>query len=366
VKVAVLVFLFFTAFFLTAQPRTVPEGEWYRSNALGALLEETQWFRREEWEWVVQKKARENGDTLILYQNNVALETRIRDFDEEKRVRKVKVIRKNQTRELYDLDETGMITREEFWVEGRKTGEVRYVYENGVLLGRQFRGINNRLEWTDEIFRTPTGRIRRVVRTGNQGAREWNTWSWGTRGLGTESGLQGVERFFSAYEPGGLVRRRELSIGNELTQVSEFQYLEGVVVRRVDQIVPEGFQETRRFDGEGRLILLEIRRNSRLSAQERRTYTSDLLSQIERVSGGVRELRSLTYNEKNELIKEEIRQNEVLQGILMYEDEKLVLEEVYLDGRKVILILWENGEKVEETYFDSSGNSRVRDPRRSS
>jgi len=347
---------------LEAQRTPLPEGEWYRSNSLGALIDRIEWFRKGDWEWVAQRIVKTSGDQINLYQNGKMFELRIRDFDAEGRIRKVRIIRSNQTRDAFELDEKGNIVLEEFWLENRLRGRIEYIYQQQVLVQRKLYGANARLVYTDEIMRTPEGRIRRVIRRyGNQ--LEWHSWNWGSDGLGSEIGKEGEQSFFSAYGAANQVRRRELILQNSLFQISEFEWKNDRLLRRRDRILPTNSDERRLFDEKGNTILLEIRQNERLIAQERFWYENDRVVQKQRISKDSIQTNLYTYDNQGKLVKEEVINNNNLEAVFYYEEEKLVKEEFYLMGRLVVQTTWENGVKVLETFFDVNGQTRTRDPR---
>lgn len=349
---------------LTAQVRSIPQGEWYRSNALGALIEKIQWFRAGEWEWTARRVVTEQSDKIDVYQNNRLIETRLREFDTSGRIRKVRVLRNNKTRDAYELDERGNLVAEEFWSENTFRGRIEYTWDKGVLSTRKFISPNGRLAYTDEIFRTPEGRIRRTVRR-YPNRTEWHSWKWGSDGLGSEIGREGAQTFFYAYGAMNQVRRQELSIQNSLFQVSEFQWENNRLRRQQDLIVPRAYEELKIFNDRSQLSILEIRQSGRLVAQERFWYDKDRVIQRVRIVGRDVETYLFSYDPEGRLIQEELRRNDNIEAKYFYEDEKLVREEFYMDGRIVVQTVWKDNEKIEETFFDSLGNARRRDLRRS-
>ncbi len=347
---------------LAAQTRTIPQGEWYRSNALGALIERIEWFRVGEWEWTARRSVTDNSDKIDLFQNHRLVETRFRDMDAEGRVRKVRVVRNNRTRDAYELDGEGNLILEEFWSENTFRGRIEYTWDKGALKVRRFVAPNGRLVYTDEIFRTPEGRIRRIVRR-YPNRVEWHSWKWGSDGLGSEIGREGEQTFFSAYGPQNQVRRQELSIANALFQISEFEWSNNRLRNQRDLIVPRSHEERKFFNERSQITLLEIREKGRLIAQERYLYDKDRVIQKERVTGGDVETRFFSYDAEGKLIREELRRNGVTEAIFSFEEEKLVREEFFMDGKLVVQTVWRDNEKIEETFFDSEGHSRTRNLR---
>lgn len=349
---------------LLAQPRSVPEGEWYRSNALGALIERVEWFRANETEWTARLVRRDVEERIDLYRNGRLTETRFRGLDEAGRVRRVRVVRSNRTHDAYELDESGNLVAEEVWVDNRLQGRIEYTWTEGVLTRRRAIGANGRSLYTDEVQRTPEGRIRRIVRRYADRV-EWHSWKWGSDGLGSEIGKERDQGFFTAYGRLQQVRRQELYIGGSLFQVSDFEWRGDRIRSQRDLVVPRDYEERRTFDERSQPILIEIRQNRRLIAQERRWYQEDRLIQQVRIANGSVETRLYVYDGSGELEREEVQRNGETEAVYHYQAGKLVREEFFLGGRLVVQTRWEDDEKVEEVYFDAQGRSRTRDLRRS-
>lgn len=334
--------------------------EWYLVNSLGQPLRSLPWFLVGDQEWVVRRDRKVLGDQLFLYHKGRLVERRERAFWEGGGLRQLSVFRNDLPAEEEYYDPLGKLIRTVNYLQGNPSEEQEYLYREDALVKVTTRDPQGLVVHTDEFFRNPDGRLRRVVRTLADGTKSFSQWTYGTGGLvGEWTDSQGRQSLRYLDASGRLKVKEDFLAGASLGR-QEWGIDGDVPVLK--EKAPGDLRSQGVTDSRGRLIRRDNYVKDVWISAETWTWEDDRLVREERIRPGRREVWTYEHTPEGELLTETLEVNGKKDHVLRFEGGSPVKEEIFdQQGELVLEAEYTDGKKVRETYYRSGEVIRTRE-----
>ena len=337
---------------VSAQERI--DSGWYRSNALGMLLEPVADEVREEQEYTLLLEREAGQEIRRLYRDGVAERELVRDFSdagtvvsEEERVGDELTTRR-------EFDEEGRLAVERDYEDGRLETVDFFSYRGGRLFERR-RENGDGDELFVERYRYKTeGLLRRVERRFSAAdATGSSEFLYADDELREEWHERGGVSVLIRYDRSGRLVRTEERRDDVLVLSEQFFYPEGDDARDTPPVRSEGAEpeQGRRtetgFDESGRTIAERRYEDDELTEEREFRYENDLLVlEIVRDEEGEQE-RRYDYDEDGERVSEERTRDGVPERRIAFDGDRRT-EERYVDGELALIVEFDGEERVRE------------------
>lgn len=343
-----------------------PVQEWYSSDSLGFPIARIGWYRMREFEWTLRRdhQSGSDKDVLTLFQNGDVKEKTERSLYSNGLPKSILTFREDRQDHMLLLDPLGKTTTEIFFENGEEKWIVELVYRGFDLLQTVWKDGERRTVFTDRFYRGAQGRLRRVVRTFEDGSTAQAAWVYGPNGLSLEwSQENGTEKSF-AYNALGLLTGQALYQDNGLKESKSWIYKEKELTASAEANIPDQTEIKRYFGEKGVLIREETYKKGEIVAETGFEYASDgTLDAKERQTGRLRERWSYKYDSAGKVAEETYEVNGQIDTVSAFSAGEEIRQDLYFQGEKVLELHFMDGEKVLEVFFRDGKKIRERDPR---
>ena len=332
--------------------------EWYKVNSLGQTLRAIPWYQQKDYEWVLKREVKEFADTLHLYKNGTAVERRERELYGNNTVKHLSIYKNEVLVEEEFYDPLGKLLRSIYSDETGMLEELEYQYREKSLV-KVFSRKDGNLLYTDEFFRTPDQRLRRVIRTDTDGEKSYYQWIYGPDGLlGEWTDAKNLQALRIYTPEGKLVLRDDLKDYISLGRREwNFQDPQGKSTEILGPVEKAEYL----YDAQGRVIRKEIYVKDLWTGTQQWTYQDDVVVREERFLVGKRESWDFTRDENGNIRQEIYSVNGEKVTLTTYEKNLPVQEEIFSQGKKILEVEYSNGVKTKETYYSDDKILRIRE-----
>ena len=363
-----------------AGAREPSEPGWYRSNALGMLLEPIAEGSREEYEYILLVEREERQETRALYREGDYARETVREFSDEGIIVSEEEWDYGELSVRREFDEDGRLSVEYHYEhdepgEGDVPGEDRargpgedvapgedvvpssvdfFSYRDGRLYERRREDGDGNELFTERYRYRREGLLRRVERTfsADDGTGQ-SEFLYSDEELREEWHERDGVSVLVRYDRWGRLVRTEERRDNVLVLSEQLFYPDGDDARdippeRSKRVEPErGRQTVTEYDEDGRTIA-ERRYEDDEQVEEREfQYEDDLLVlELVRDDDGEQE-RRYTYDEDGERISEERTRDGVPERRIEFDGDKRT-EHRYVDGALSLIIEFDGEDRVRE------------------
>ncbi len=325
---------------------------YFASNDLGMALEEIDWYRREEFPYllVVQKENQWEKRTLMHKGEE------IRRWEVE--LQEERVFDGGVIQERLRYEQTGRLTEEQLFQDGEPSRRKVYHYRGSVLALTETFDSKGELLFRDRYYLSPEGELRRVSREERepQSTQELAL-SGGGGNLAEERYGNVRDRKVNRYDLEGRLIERERWSQGELIERERFEYRGEADAPVRSQLEQLQLQRTirRSYDEQGGLIRSVVEQEGDEIEQtvHLRDETGAIVETTKRSARGL-EHWLFDYGPEDTLRREEYRIRGALERITTYSTDSggsSRTEELYREGQIFMRIYFEGEEKVKEEFL---------------
>ncbi len=305
-------------------------------------------IRTDEFEYILKIDKGDDTEYKTLYQSNKKIKKwEIRYLKGKK---DVEIVYENNKSYVTFYDSVGKIIEERLFIVTKKTERLVekriYNYLDGLLDSITFLDSSNRFLYKNQYYRTPEGRLRRIKRIYSDGSLRVSSYTYSRRNMVEEWHGKNESGDLIRYNKNAVITSRENWVKNRLCLREENYLKEDSPVLSITKNYKNNTTTRSQYNESGNIIAKKIFRAGKMIRDIEYIYEEDLIISKIRRSKGLWEKWNYEYFPDGRLLKKEYYKNGELKKITNYETEKNYNEELYMKGKFLMRIYYENDKKV--------------------
>lgn len=328
--------------------------EYFRSDDIGITLEKIDWYRVDEFEYVVTLEAR--GSTYIkrLLKNQVEIKRWETVYDKRRRKLQESEYDDNKLVSVLLYNKNGGIAEERLYSDNELTEKKLYYYSRRGLSKVETFDKDRKLLYEDYYTLSRKGRLRSVIRIWPNGNMRISRFEYGSGVLVEQREYLDERLYITRFDRAGRVIDWEQWKDETLekSRVVVYNPETGKITREEEADHLNNTGVVRIYDKEGKLLSEEATGDTRKASTVSFEYDSRGRLSIKRVKGplGIEEWRYF-YDDSDKLVKEEYWRRGFHEKTTYYTGEGSYYEEIYRDNEVFLRVYYKNDKKVKEEFI---------------
>jgi YD repeat-containing protein len=353
-------FILLTLFIVTA---AYTEIKYFRSNEIGITLEKIEWYRVDEFEYVVTLEEKDNTVIKRLYKDEEEIKRWEIHFD--KRMRKIKES-EYQNNLLYAVllyNKDGSLHEELLYTQGKLYEKKLYHYSKRGLSKVQTSNEIDEILYEDFYSLASSGRLRSVIRIWANGNIRISRFAFGSGLLVEQREYIENKMYIARFDSKGRLISWEQWQDDKLEKSKLIVYNPETGNKEREEETDHTANESivRLYDDKGNLLKEDAASGSSIQSEVTYEYDDKGRLLVKRVKGplGIEEWRYF-YNDADKLVKEEYWRRGFHEKTTFYTEETSYYEEIYRENEVFLRVYYENEKKVKEEFIIDGKIEKVR------
>lgn len=336
---------------------------YFRSNEIGITLEKIDWYRIDEFEYVVSLEKK--GDTVIKRLLKDQKEIKRWETQYDKRMRKLK---ESEYQDdvlasvlIYNKDRA--LVEEYLYTDGELSEKKLYQYSKRGLSKVQTYDKEEKLLYEDFYSLARSGRLRSVIRIWANGNIRISRFAYGSGLLVEQREYIENKLYIARFDSKGRLLSWEQWEDDKLEKSKVIVYNSETGTKEREEETDYTKQESivRLYDKQGNLLSEDVTGGSRIQSEVTYEYDDKGRLVLKRVKGplGIEEWRYF-YNDADKLIREEYWRRGFLEKRTFYTDDESYYEEILRENEVFLRVYYKNDKKIKEEFIVDGQVEKIR------